>query len=357
MAFVKLDCGILNSTLWLERECREVFITALLMAEPLELKEEAAQIEVDSLKETGWVVPAGWYGFVPAAGVGIIARAGLEKSVGIEALRKLGSPESDSRTPDFDGRRLVRIDGGYLILNFMRYRERDYTTAERSRRYRQRKAESSRRDVNKSRRDDTVPLRDITEAEAEAEAEAGTVPPKPPVDPEAPERSAPPRGRAGGITEGKDSSNVPTTEQSKRIARIFHRKETTPWDAKEIAAYRKLGTIPVEDLEAVEKYYSAHWPPNRDVNILRHNLLTFLNNFQGEVDRAKTATTNKHANDRRTTSAPTQHRATGAANFAGRYDAPIPIWQEPPIDGEGAENPQPAPEIPGLSPGAGPSAG
>ena len=179
MAFVKLDCGILNSTLWLERECREVFITALLMAEPLELKEEAAQIEVDSLKETGWVVPAGWYGFVPAAGVGIIARAGLEKSVGIEALRKLGSPESDSRTPDFDGRRLVRIDGGYLILNFMRYRERDYTTAERSRRYRQRKAESSRRDVTKSRRDDTVPLRDITEAEAEAEA--GTVPPKPPV--------------------------------------------------------------------------------------------------------------------------------------------------------------------------------
>lgn len=162
MPFVKLDCGILNSTLWSEKECREVFLTALLMAEPHELWEPSPQIAVDSLQETGFVVPAGWYGFIPAAGVGILHRAGIDRERGMEALRRLGEPEETSRTPDFDGRRLVRVDGGYLVLNYMKYRDRDYTSAERSKRYRQRVA---------SRRVKAASHRDITQAEAEAEAE------------------------------------------------------------------------------------------------------------------------------------------------------------------------------------------
>jgi hypothetical protein len=165
MGFVKLDCGILNSTLWLEREMREVFLTSLLMAEPAELKEDTPQIAVNSLENTGWMVPAGWYGFVPAAGVGIIHRAQVPKDLGLVALTRLGEPEESSRTQDFDGRRLVRIDGGYIVLNYMKYRERDYTSADRSKRYRDRLASrSSRRGVDASRRD-------ITQAEAEAEAE------------------------------------------------------------------------------------------------------------------------------------------------------------------------------------------
>ena len=77
MAFVKLDCGILDSTIWLDRAARELFITALLMAEPFELREPAKQIKVRSLDETGFVVPVGWYGFVAAAGSGIIHRCNL----------------------------------------------------------------------------------------------------------------------------------------------------------------------------------------------------------------------------------------------------------------------------------------
>jgi len=57
---------------------------------------------------------------------------------GLDALEKLGEPEQSSRTPDFDGRRLVRVDGGYIVLNFGKYRERDYTAAKRQRRYRER---------------------------------------------------------------------------------------------------------------------------------------------------------------------------------------------------------------------------
>ena len=167
MAFVKLDCGILDSTLWVDRESREIFITALLMAEPVELKEPAEQIAVRSLDKTGFVVPVGWYGFVPAAGVGIVRRAMVEHEAGLSALEKLGGIDEESRSKEFSGRRLVRVDGGYIVLNYFKYRERDYTTAERSRRYREKKAA-----VAKSRRDTTPSRRDITQAEAEAEAEA-----------------------------------------------------------------------------------------------------------------------------------------------------------------------------------------
>lgn len=166
MPFVKLDCGILNSTLWFDRTAREVFITALLMAEPWETTDAVPQLEVDALTPTGWSVPPGWYGFVPAAGVGILHRARVDMDVGKEALRILGSPEDSSRSQEFDGRRLVRVDGGYVVLSFMKYRDRDYTGAERAKRYRARVA---------SRRDNAASRRDITQAEAEVEVEVDQI--------------------------------------------------------------------------------------------------------------------------------------------------------------------------------------
>lgn len=138
MAFVKLDCGILNSTLWIERECREIFITALLMAEPHELLIPQPQIEIGSCSPSGWDVPAGWYGRVDAAGPGIVRRALVPEEAGMQALVRLGSPDPESRSADFDGRRLVRIDGGFIVLNFIKYREKDMTAAVRSKRWRER---------------------------------------------------------------------------------------------------------------------------------------------------------------------------------------------------------------------------
>lgn len=136
MAFVKLDCGILDSTIWGDREAREVFITALLMAKPRQLFVEMPQLCVNSLEMTGFVVPPGWYGFVEAAGPGIVDRCKIEREAGMAALERLGSPEADSRTPDYGGRRLVRVDGGYVILNYAKYRAKDHTAALRSKRYR-----------------------------------------------------------------------------------------------------------------------------------------------------------------------------------------------------------------------------
>lgn len=144
MSFVKLDCGLLDSTLWIDREARELFITSLLMAEPVELKTPEPQIAVKTLEQTGFVVPVGWYGLVQAAGSGIVRRAFMDMETGMAALERLGNPDAGSRTPDFEGRRLVRVAGGYIVLNFTKYREKDHTAGERSRRYREKKLKMRR---------------------------------------------------------------------------------------------------------------------------------------------------------------------------------------------------------------------
>lgn len=140
MPFVKLDCKILDSTLWPDRDAREIFITALLMAMPEEIIKPAPQIKVRSLEQTGFSAPPGWYGVVHAAGCGIVHRAGIDLELGLSALERLGEPDYESRTPDYEGRRMIRIDGGYLILNYDKYRQRDESSAERSKRYRARLA-------------------------------------------------------------------------------------------------------------------------------------------------------------------------------------------------------------------------
>jgi hypothetical protein len=173
MAFVKLDCGILDSTLWPDKAARDVFLTALLMAEPIQTDVPMPEIAIGSLEETGWVVPPGWYGMVEAASVGIIHRAKVDAADGTAALKRLALPEEESRSQDFEGRRMVRVNGGFIILNYFKYRDRDYTAAERSRRWRERQA--LRRSVTADTTSDTPSrhvTRNITQAEAEAEVEA-----------------------------------------------------------------------------------------------------------------------------------------------------------------------------------------
>lgn len=172
MPFVKLDTGILHSTLWFERNARELFITALLMAEPCEITELTKQLKVDAIEPTGFVIPPGWYGFVRAAGIGIIRQAGMEREVGLQALAQLGDPDIESRSSEFEGRRLVRVDGGFVILNYMKYRDRDATTAERSRRWRQRQKERSSQHSDDVAQRRVATANDTRRHQAEAEAEA-----------------------------------------------------------------------------------------------------------------------------------------------------------------------------------------
>ena len=184
MTFVKLDAGILDSSLWADRDQRDMFLTALLMADPYELQSASPQLGAETGERTGWSVPPGWYGLVRAAASGIARRAMLGRKEAMAALRVLGQVDPESRSPEHQGRRLVRIAGGFIVLNFEKYRERDYTAAERSRRWRERNATRVNRDAT----------RNITQAEAEAES----VPPLTPPSKEGNGPSGTGRGRTRG---------------------------------------------------------------------------------------------------------------------------------------------------------------
>jgi hypothetical protein len=166
LAFLKLDCGILNSTIWYDKPARDIFLTALLMARPCRLSKPIEQLDVHTMKPTGFVLPAGDYGFVDAAGPGIVHKALVEHAEGMAALDRLGSPEAGSRTSVHAGRRLIRIDGGYIAVNYDAYRRKDHTAALRMKRLRAKK-----RDAVTSR-SNAVTRRNVTQAEEEAEAEA-----------------------------------------------------------------------------------------------------------------------------------------------------------------------------------------
>lgn len=69
----------------------------------------------------------------------------------------------------------------------------------------------------------------------------------------------------------------------------MHLRPTTGWNPREKKAFcdrYKDGCFKHEqDIANLERYYKAHWPPDRDRNMLRHDLLTMLNNLQGEISR------------------------------------------------------------------------
>lgn len=122
--YVKVFSDLLGSSLWaMDAETCKVWITMLMMAE--------------------------WDGLVRATAPGISheARIPIEKTR--EAIAVFEAPDPDSRTPDNDGRRIQRVDGGYQIVNYIKYREtRDADTrrqqqAEASQRYRERHHASS----------------------------------------------------------------------------------------------------------------------------------------------------------------------------------------------------------------------
>lgn len=134
MPFVKLDTGILDSTLWLsDSDVRVVFITMLAMAKP--------------------------DGLVESTAPGIARRANLSIEATREAIKVLEAPDEDSRSLADEGRRIRRVDGGYQLTNYAKYRDKDHTAAERKRRERQRKKLAAGQGVT---RDVTAVTPDVT---------------------------------------------------------------------------------------------------------------------------------------------------------------------------------------------------
>lgn len=149
--FTKLFGSIVASTIWREpHETRIVWITMLALANK--------------------------HGRVEASlpGLADLARVTIPECQ--SALAALEGPDEFSRTKEHDGRRVAPCDGGWLVLNYAKYREkmnaderREYLTA-KQREHRAKKAVNTESTLVNKCSDPSTPS---THAEAEAEAEAG----------------------------------------------------------------------------------------------------------------------------------------------------------------------------------------
>lgn len=161
--FTKLFSDIVMSTIWREDDkTRIVWITMLATA--------------DAEGNVSASVP----------GLADAARVSVEDCR--RALSNLAAPDPDSRTKDFEGRRITEIEGGWHIINYIKYRNRNPSRAAYFRQYRENRKKTeiktlhnAPQSTNVTQTDQlhppaTVALRNSTQAEAEAEAERGKSP-------------------------------------------------------------------------------------------------------------------------------------------------------------------------------------
>lgn len=96
--------------------------------------------------------------------------------------------------------------------------------------------------------------------------------------------------RVKTLENGKKNPRVPESEEAKMICRIARRQDSTAWTVPEITAFKKLnlGEKDHADLAALLRYYEAQRAEEKAgrKGYHRRNLITFLNNYYGERDKA-----------------------------------------------------------------------
>lgn len=255
--YVKLHVCILDSSIADNRRLRHFFTDLLLCSDPT--------------------------GIVMMTAQAIARRIGCDVAEVEWGLAELCKPDPQSKTPDHEGRRIEPLGGhgyGWQILNYQSYRAlKDGDQMREATRLRvQRHRERKKVVVTGGNVTDT----EVTPLQKKKQSQKKINTP------------LPPKGGESGLEESKNDSSHsdqvrPTTARAIRVAAIMHRRADTPWNPKEVRAYRQKGGAATSDektFAAVEAYYAANWPPDRDKNILRHDLLTLMNNWQGEADRA-----------------------------------------------------------------------
>ncbi len=112
-------------------------------------------------------------GIVGASIPGLASVSNVSVNAARAAVKTLLAPDADSRTKDFDGRRIEEIDGGWRILNHAKYRR--MLNEEERKEYKAKWIAEKRRQestVDKSRQSSTPRRRsEIMSTQAEAEAE------------------------------------------------------------------------------------------------------------------------------------------------------------------------------------------
>ena len=144
--FTKLFQSIIHSTIWRAKPSLKIlWVTMLAMAD----REGVVESSLPGLADA--------------------ARISLEDCE--EGLNALSRPDQHSRTQDFEGRRIMPADGGWVILNYIKYRE---TRSDEETRAKTR--ERVRRFRDKTARNASVTPCNASNAIADAEAEAVPTP-------------------------------------------------------------------------------------------------------------------------------------------------------------------------------------
>lgn len=84
---------------------------------------------------------------------------------------------------------------------------------------------------------------------------------------------------------------LPTSDPAKRLHALFNRRPDTHWDTKEVVKFRQLVKNKAfekpEDLELIERYTISERKKGLRVGYYRRNLYTLMNNWCGELDKAR----------------------------------------------------------------------
>ena len=122
MGFTKLDSGIVDSSVWSEvYPTRVVWVTFLAKADAK--------------------------GIVRASQSGMKRASNVTQDEFDIAIKCLEGPDPDSRSPEHDGRRIQKIDGGWLVLNYQKYRMFSYSNSPEAIRQRKHREKDGVRDT------------------------------------------------------------------------------------------------------------------------------------------------------------------------------------------------------------------
>lgn len=152
--YTKLFNSILGSSVWRTNvETKVLWITLLAMAD----KDGIAEASVGGLAD--------------------FARLSMEQTR--KALKELSSPDEDSRTKEFEGRRIEACEGGWRLLNHAKYRAKMSVDERREyKRLKQREYRERDRGLDEDNQSTGGPGGHIAEAKADTKAEAyGSNPP------------------------------------------------------------------------------------------------------------------------------------------------------------------------------------
>jgi len=142
--YTKLFSTIVTSTIWQEdKDTKILWITMLAIAD--------------------------FDGKVDGSIPGIANIAGLSTGECRAAMSKLMAPDPDSRTQDNEGRRVAEIDGGWIILNYEKYRNKGQSRKDYYREYM--REYRTKKDVNNVNNLSTSSKPKLTDTETDTETD------------------------------------------------------------------------------------------------------------------------------------------------------------------------------------------